>query len=102
MTVPLREQLVRAKWGPSWEYVGDLDKGKTILEAECTDLRYWTEDGVHYIITQSDKTFAATTADSAEEAWRTQIGCYLGDSQPHPDDAKPGETLQDFIARTRA
>jgi hypothetical protein len=99
MSQPLREQLVRATWGPSWEFAGALDEGKAILEAECTELRYWTEKGVHYISARNKQRFASTTADSEEDAWRTQIGCHLGNNQPHPDDAKPGETLSDFKDR---
>jgi hypothetical protein len=85
---------------PAWDYIGPLEPAIQWIRANHTDIRVYVDEDLHVIMSSSSRRHASTAADSEEEAWRGHLGqALLGDDQPFPDDAGPGETIAEFKTR---
>jgi hypothetical protein len=99
---PGDDDFVREPRRPAWEYTGPLEPAIQYVRAHHTDVLVYNCDGTHYVSSQNGNSHMSTSADSEEEAWRSHLGHALTTGKPWPDDARPGETLARFKARTGA
>lgn len=97
---PSDVDFVRMADLPAWEYTGPLEPAIQWVRAHHTDVRVYLDEDLHVVMSTSRRQHAATTADSEEKAWRAHLGqALLGDDQPLPDDARPGEPIAAFKTR---
>jgi len=89
---------------PAWIYTGELKLAIQYICATHTDVKVWSDDGVHYVMSDSVSesgvtSHTSTAADSEEDAWRAHIGGALVSGQPYADQAEAGESLADLKVR---
>jgi hypothetical protein len=100
---PSDEEFVRMADLPAWDYTGPLEPAIQYVRAHHTEVLVYSDDDVHYVSSTYEGGSLSTSADSEEEAWRGHLGHVLAKGKkPFPDDARPGETIADFKARTDA
>lgn len=88
---------------PMWDYIGPLGPAIQWVRANHTDVRVYIDEDVHVVMSSNNSRHVSTTADSEEEAWRGHLGrALVGDDQPFPGHARPGETIAEFKLRVPA
>lgn len=98
------DKFVREPDRPTWEYTGPLEPAIQYVRAHHAEVLVYGDDDVRYVSSkyedQGVSRSLSTSAGSEEEAWRNHLGHVLTEGEPFPDDARPGETIADFKART--
>jgi hypothetical protein len=101
---PTDDEFVREANRPAWDYTGPLEPAIQYVCAHHAEVSVHRDDDAHYVSSKyvdgGVSHSISTSADSEEKAWRSHLGHVLARGKPFPDDARPGETLAEFRART--